>query len=562
MNTIPNIHHPLSDRARSVFEEREGRPLFLADWQPVCFVHFAVPPRLLQREVPFPLDLHEGKAFVSLVAFSLSNFRVPGLGRLGTLLLDPFLASRFLNVRTYVRGPAGPGIFFLREYLSNALSVPLGRPVFGLPYQRGNLQYETEPERNGFRMKTFLEGSKFNLSAVPRAPGHLPAEEGSLTEFLLERYIAYTGERQRARFFRIWHQPWLQVECDLNIDDPLPATFGPWHQDATLVCAHVSPGVQDVWLGRPRQVAQPRSVKSGRRPLTADIFISSNPGRVWEYSQDTQRHKRWDIRFTEINRVENLSAQMSHSFKYASRIGFGLAIEGWGKSVPLPNQTGSALRFGSDDPKSLILEGSGSWRYATAEGGTNFSTTYNYTTRFGATGRFFDRLVFRPLMQWGTRWSFDRLRLWIERETPPELAIKLWALKLAARWALGLVWILEGLVPKILFVHPKELAVIEESGLFWSSPEGTLFLLGLVQIGAGILLLSGWKERWGALGSTIAILALTFLVGQNDPMVLTDPYGGLIKNLGLILCAIVIWFLEPEVPKANRAANTQCKPAK
>ncbi len=53
-------------------------------------------------------------------------------------------------------------------------------------------------------------------------------------------------------------------------------------------------------------------------------------------------------------------------FRYATRIGFGLCVEGAGESVgnrTAEGQRTSVLKFWSDDPKSLIKEGSGYWKY-------------------------------------------------------------------------------------------------------------------------------------------------------------------------------------------------------
>jgi hypothetical protein len=52
-------------------------------------------------------------------------------------------------------------------------------------------------------------------------------------------------------------------------------------------------------------------------------------------------------------------------------------------------------------------------------------------------GRVFDRLVFRPLMGWATAWSFDRLRLWIERGLEPEVVRRKSVLRAAFAVAVG-----------------------------------------------------------------------------------------------------------------------------
>src|SRR6185436_2518778 len=96
----------------------------------------------LQQAAPFELDLHNGRAFVSVVAFTMRSMRPRFGGRLTALLMRPIATHEFLNVRTYVRKGDETGIFFLAEWLSNRLSVALGPRVFGLPYRFGKINYE------------------------------------------------------------------------------------------------------------------------------------------------------------------------------------------------------------------------------------------------------------------------------------------------------------------------------------------------------------------------------------------------------------------------------------
>ena len=68
-------HQSPSELARQRFIAVESAPTFLCEWQRVLFVHYEVDQSLLQREVPFELELFEGKAVVSLVAFTMRRFR-------------------------------------------------------------------------------------------------------------------------------------------------------------------------------------------------------------------------------------------------------------------------------------------------------------------------------------------------------------------------------------------------------------------------------------------------------------------------------------------------------
>lgn len=92
-----------------------GDPLFHAGWLDVVFLHFEADPAVLQREIPWSLDLFEGRAFVSLVAFTMRDLRPCFGGRLAALPFKPIAAHEFLNVRTYVQHRGERGIYFLVE---------------------------------------------------------------------------------------------------------------------------------------------------------------------------------------------------------------------------------------------------------------------------------------------------------------------------------------------------------------------------------------------------------------------------------------------------------------
>jgi uncharacterized protein len=85
------------------------------------------------------------------------------------------------------------------------------------------------------------------------APGLAPCTSGSLDEFLLERYTAFTQWRNLRRFFRVWHQPWPVAPLAATVEDAsLLDQTGDWISYARLVAAHYSPGVHDVWMGHPQ----------------------------------------------------------------------------------------------------------------------------------------------------------------------------------------------------------------------------------------------------------------------------------------------------------------------
>ncbi len=134
--------------------------------------------------------------------------------------------------------------------------------------------------------------------------------------------------------------------------------------------------------------------------------------------------------------------------------------------------------------------------------------------------------------------------------TEQETNALLWNLKIVCRWSLGLVWIWEGLVPKILAPTEMQRQLVARSGLFWPDVDSHLIILGCGMIIAGIIICSGWLERLAVLTASIAMTILIVLVVGNNPESLKDLHGGIAKDACLYAVAWVIWKLTPLVPRA------------
>ena len=248
-----------SERARRRLLAHRGEPLFFADWERAIFIHYETDSEVLQREVPFELDLREGRAYLSLVAFTMRGLRPRFGGRLGAWLFKPMATQQFLNVRTYVRLGGEPGIYFLAEWLNNRLSVPLGPLAFGLPYRFGKFDYQHDHkfgEVRGVICEPSSQACIAYRANLPTVAEFKPCLAGSLDEFLLERYTAFTQWKSHRRYFRIWHPPWPQTSIALaEVEGSLLTTTGKWFATARLIGANYSPGVHDVWMGRPHKVS-------------------------------------------------------------------------------------------------------------------------------------------------------------------------------------------------------------------------------------------------------------------------------------------------------------------
>lgn len=176
--------------------------------------------------------------------------------------------------------------------------------------------------------------------------------------------------------------------------------------------------------------------KSGaRRQIYVEVRIQTPLEHVWKLSQDTSLHSAWDLRFSRIVPLSDNGQGLQH-FRYEFRLPFH-TIHGTGTSLGHrfrpDGQATSVLKFDTADLFSPIGQGSGYWRYIPTGDGLRFITGYNYSPGMGALGKAMDSWLVRPALGWATAISFDRLRLWAERDLDPKDSRNRWFLDAAAR---------------------------------------------------------------------------------------------------------------------------------
>jgi len=290
----------------------------------------------------------------------------------------------------------------------------------------------------------------------------------------------------------------------------------------------------------------------GQPGIYVEIEIQDAFEHVWKLTQDPVLHQRWDLRFSSIQYLPRPNLAEPQRFLYETRIGFGLSIRGNGESVGertgSQGEAASSLKFASSDPKSLIHEGSGYWRYLPTPAGLRFFTWYDYSVRFGLAGRVVDRLVFRPLMGWATAWSFDRMRLWAERGQTPESSLALSLIHATARLAVAGIWIWHGLVPKLVYRNLDEQTMLAQAGV------SLKFLprIGASEILIGILMVVSWRWRSVFLANIALMCAATGAVAAFSPHYLTAAFNPVTLNLAVLALSVVGWLAAKSLPSARR----------
>jgi uncharacterized protein YqjF (DUF2071 family) len=161
-------------------------------WRDVAFLHYEVSPAELQKKVPFPLDLYEGKAIVSIVPFRMEGIRfpffppLPGLSR----LLE-------LNLRTYVKVAGRPGIYFFTLDANHLTGVLVARWFFALPYRWIKLTFSSAPDYAFTAPTLRLSGEV----GPPRA-------STAFDLWATERYALFTKRGTTTLLGEVLHEPW------------------------------------------------------------------------------------------------------------------------------------------------------------------------------------------------------------------------------------------------------------------------------------------------------------------------------------------------------------------
>ncbi len=193
-------------------------------WHRLLFAHWAMEPAALRPLVPEPLELDtfDGRAYLGVIPFTMSNVRPRCSPRLGR-----WSAFAELNVRTYVRVGEKPGVYFFSLDIPRRVPVHAARAVYRLAYYLAKMRVDVADDG-----AVRYASRRLAADHRPRVLRHLPhpvdasaeaafratyravgppayAEPGSFEHFVTERYCLYTVTR-RGQGLRgeIHHAPW------------------------------------------------------------------------------------------------------------------------------------------------------------------------------------------------------------------------------------------------------------------------------------------------------------------------------------------------------------------
>ncbi|MET3698504.1 DoxX-like protein [Bacillus oleivorans] len=297
------------------------------------------------------------------------------------------------------------------------------------------------------------------------------------------------------------------------------------------------------------------------KAIYVEIPIKTKMEDLWETTQTPHLHEQWDLRFSSITYLPKEKESDPQSFLYKTNIGFGLAIEGWGKSVgSIEAEDGSrtsSLHFGTDQPISLIQEGRGYWKYQPEQDSITFLTRYTYDVNFGMLGKVVD-YFFRPIMGWATALSFDVLKRWLEKgESPFSQYIRFFSHWLIV-YLFVLIWTYHGLIPKLMYMHPNEISMVTNLvPLSFEQGRTVVLIAGIAEI----IFAQAWvwyRNKRRLFGLQIILFPfLTLSAILADFAYLVNPFNPLTFNISLFILSVIGFLISNDIPTAKSCKRKQ-----
>lgn len=213
----------MSDFKHGILQETAHRPwpmpagpwVMSQTWNDLLFAHWPAPQDRLRELVParFELDLYDGRAWVGIVPFHMTNVAprfVPSL---------PWISAfPELNVRTYVRVDDQPGVFFFSLDAGNPVAVGAARTLLNLPYFSADMKVSANGRIAYTSRRLSAPVAEFRASYQPRGTPQAPLP-GTLEYFLTERYCLYAVDHQfHAYRLDIHHPRWPLESAEAEIE--------------------------------------------------------------------------------------------------------------------------------------------------------------------------------------------------------------------------------------------------------------------------------------------------------------------------------------------------------
>jgi uncharacterized protein len=196
----------LSEIAHRPFELPVGSWKYYQEWNNALFLHWEIPLEILRKLVPevLPIDSHDGKYYVSLVAFTMQKIRPKYLP--AVKFISDF---HEINVRTYIDNGGRKGVYFINIEAEKHLSAFVARYLSGLPYEKSVIQRTVKTYNSTNAEKKFILDVQFEVKENLLV-------KSDLDKWLTERYCLYVDVNNNVYRYDIHHREWELKNVGIN----------------------------------------------------------------------------------------------------------------------------------------------------------------------------------------------------------------------------------------------------------------------------------------------------------------------------------------------------------
>jgi uncharacterized protein YqjF (DUF2071 family) len=202
------------------------RAFLTAQWRNLFLATYAVPPALLEKRLPpgLSLEMRDGNAFVSLVAFEFIDTRVLGVPWPG------YRDFAELNLRYYLRQGEHRGVAFIREFVPQRLVAWMARLLYNEPYLAAPITAHRQDAQEGITMEYVLHfaGKEQRIRVSGGKPAFRPTDSSD-EHFFKEHHWGYgvTRAGQGIRY-EVAHPVWdVYPVRSYQLDFDFAAVYGP-----------------------------------------------------------------------------------------------------------------------------------------------------------------------------------------------------------------------------------------------------------------------------------------------------------------------------------------------
>lgn len=199
-------------------------PFLTAFWKDLIVLNYEVDPGLLQKYVPrgTELDLFEGKAFISLVAFRFEKNKL-----FGVIPSIPYSFEE-INLRFYIKRGEKRAVAFVKEVVPSLLIASIARVLYQEPYVAMKTSSRISLDEEG-REVLYSWGRAPKCEVKVRSSSVLEElKTGSLEEFILEHYWGYTPQFDGSTVeYEVKHPRWMvsRVE-EVSVSEEIFGFYG------------------------------------------------------------------------------------------------------------------------------------------------------------------------------------------------------------------------------------------------------------------------------------------------------------------------------------------------